>query len=286
MENLFPNLEIKEMINLQTYFNEFDESRVRLVTEFVNDLANYKAYNVFNPWGDADLELDSSEEAPLQRRENLIAYLLPRLGHSSTIVVAEAVGYQGGRFTGIAITCERMLLGHHKQIEGTMICPVPLHRTSSTTSKLLKGIQREKGLNEPTDTVVWGAIKEANIDPYTVLLWNIFPFHPHKENEPLTNRTPTEQEQAVGWLYTKRLLELNEQLHEPLCVTECSDRNVEGQAKQRTARNATEKGPLILGVGQKSAETMSRFGISITPLRHPANGGANLYRKGFKECLR
>ncbi len=50
------------------------------------------------------------------RRDNLVAYLLPRLGRAKVFVVAEAVGYQGGRFTGIAITCERMLLDKHKTI--------------------------------------------------------------------------------------------------------------------------------------------------------------------------
>ena len=100
---------------------------------------------------------------------------------------------------------------------------------------------------------------EKGIDPYDTLLWNIFPFHPHKEGNPLTNRTPTDKEQQLGWDYTKRLLDLHLELG-----------GVE---------------PLVLAVGQKSADTMGKFGLSAIGLRHPANGGANLYRQGFAEAV-
>ena len=116
---------------------------------------------------------------------------------------------------------------------------------------MLKRTQQEQGFNEPTDTVVWSAIIEQGIDPYDALLWNIFPFHPHKADEPLTNRTPTESEQQLGWEYTKRLLALHTELGGPK--------------------------PLVLAVGQKSADTMGRFGLSAIGLRHPANG--DVYRR-------
>ena len=57
-------------------------------------------------------------------------------------MVAEAVGYQGGRFTGIAITCERMLLDKHKTIRAKDVTPIRLERTSSPSSHLLKGTQQ------------------------------------------------------------------------------------------------------------------------------------------------
>ena len=56
--------------------------------------------------------------------------------------MAEAVGYQGGRFSGIAITCERMLLDKHKTIRAKDVTPIRLERTSSPTSSLLKGTQQ------------------------------------------------------------------------------------------------------------------------------------------------
>ena len=173
----------------------------------------------------------------------MVAYLLPRLGRAKVFVVAEAVGYQGGRFSGIAITCERMLLDKHKTIRAKDVTPIRLERTSSPTSSLLKGTQQKDGFNEPTDTVVWSAIVGKGINTYDTLLWNIFPFHPHKDGNPLTNRTPTDREQQLGWEYTKRLLDLHIELG-----------GVE---------------PLVLAVGQKSADTMGKFGLSAIGLRLP-----------------
>ena len=60
-------------------------------------------------------------------------------------------------------------------------------------------------MNEPTDTYVWGAIVDNGLDPRDVLLWNIFPFHPHKTS-PFSNRTPTDSELADGLVYAKALL--------------------------------------------------------------------------------
>ena len=248
--------ELEKILSFDEYIASFDAERVAKVRSFVDWLAQYQGSFVHNPWGEVNPDLEIVVEgfdAARVRRDNLVAYLLPRLGRAKVFVVAEAVGYQGGRFTGIAITCERMLLDKHKTIRAKDITTIQLERTSSPTSSLLKGTQQKDGFNEPTDTVVWSAIVEKGIDPYDTLLWNIFPFHPHKDGNPLTNRTPTDREQQVGWEYTKRLL---------------------GGVD-----------PLVLAVGQKSADTMGKFGLSAIGLRHPANGGANLYRQGFAEAV-
>lgn len=253
---------LEKGMSFDEYIAFFDAERVEKVRGFVEWLGQYRGSLVHNPWGEVnpDLEIVTEDfDAAQVRRDNLLAYLLPRLGRAKVFVVAEAVGYQGGRFSGIAITCERMLLDKHKTIRAKDVAPIRLERTSSPTSSLLKGTQQKDGFNEPTDTVVWSAIVEKGIDPYDTLLWNIFPFHPHKEDNPLTNRTPTETEQVLGWAYTKRLLELHREL------------------------GGDE--PLLLAVGQKSADTMGKFGLSAIGLRHPANGGANLYRQGFAEAV-
>lgn len=254
--------ELEKTLSFDEYIGAFDTERVEKVRGFVDWLAQYLGSLVHNPWGEVNPDLEivtKGFDAAQVRRDNLVAYLLPRLGRAKVFVVAEAVGYQGGRFTGIAITCERMLLDKHKTIRAKDVTPIRLERTSSPSSHLLKGTQQKDGFNEPTDTVVWSAIIEKGIDPYDTLLWNIFPFHPHKEGNPLTNRTPTDKEQQLGWDYTKRLLDLHLELG-----------GVE---------------PLMLAVGQKSADTMGKFGLSAIGLRHPANGGANLYRQGFAEAV-
>ena len=81
-----------------------------------------------------------------------------------------------------------------------------------------------------------------------------FPFHPYKKGNLLTNRTPSEEELAAGLAYTRELLALT--------------------------------GPLpLFAIGKKSENTLTAAGFTVTGLRHPANGGANIFRSQLKEAL-
>ena len=225
------------------------------VETFIKKLQRFSAPKVFNPWHDYDERYDASRRGSSVRRQQLQAYLEERLHKAKIIMIAEAVGYQGGRFTGIAMTCERMLLGHHDTVTSDMVFTgvLPKRTSRADSTYITKRIQRELGFNEPTDSVVWNAMLEANIDPYEVVLWNIFPFHPFKGDDGLTNRTPTQDELDQGWTYTKQLLRLFPDAH-------------------------------ILGIGQKSSLTLQAYGVDVeATLRHPANGGAGLYKQQFRE---
>ncbi len=230
------------------------KGNMREIDDFIEKLAAYGAPLVCNPWRDEDPALDIDGAAEI-RRENLARYLSRRIGRARVLFIAEACGYQGGRFTGIAMTCERMLLSRHPAVSADMVLGREGRRTSREDSPLLANDkQRKEGFNEPTDTVVWKSAAKAGLAPEDFLLWNIFPFHPHKENAPLTNRTPTEKELAGGLAFTKQLLEI-------------------------------ARPTLLLAIGRKSEETLQAADIPAIPLRHPANGGANLFRKGLFEAL-
>ena len=227
------------------------------VETFIKGLQRFSAPQVFNPWHDYDERYDASRRGSSVRRQQLQAYLEERLHKAKLIMIAEAVGYQGGRFTGIAMTCERMLLGHHDTVTSDMVFTgvLPKRTSRADSTYITKRTQRELGFNEPTDSVVWNAMLKANIDPYEVVLWNIFPFHPFKGDDGLTNRTPTQDELDQGWTYTKQLLSLFPDAH-------------------------------ILGIGQKSSLTLQAYGIDVqATLRHPANGGAGLYKQQFREFV-
>lgn len=215
--------------------------------------------NLWNPWLHWDARYDDAQ-GPKRRVQNLTAYLLPRLGRAKYIIIAEAMGYQGGRFTGIPITCERMVLGFHKTVKAMHISPISLWRTSSTTSSALKEIQWKQGFNEPTDTVVWSNILAAGLDPMDVLLWNLCPYHPSKPHNGLTNRTPTEAEQAMGWRIVEHLLATHAKLGGMVDT--------------------------IFGVGKKAAHMLETHGVAAVALRHPANGGAKLYGEQFFQKIR
>ena len=128
--------ELEKCMSIDEYITSFDAERVEKVRGFVDWLGQYHGSFVHNPWGEVNPDLEiviDGFDATRVRRDNLVAYLLPRLGRAKVFVVAEAVGYQGGRFSGIAITCERMLLEKHKTIRAKDVTPIRLERTSSPT---------------------------------------------------------------------------------------------------------------------------------------------------------
>ena len=224
------------------------------ISSFMNHLISFHGENVFNPWNDSNPDYDVKNAVEI-RRKNLMDYLSLRLGKAKILLVAEACGYQGGQFSGIAMTCERMLLGYHPSVNGEMIFHRMGERTSRSDSPFItKPTQREKGFNEPTDSVVWKACLDAGLLPEEFILWNIFPFHPYKKGNLLTNRTPAEEELSIGLTYTKELLSLTGAL------------------------------PLF-AIGRKSESTLTEAGFAVTGLRHPANGGANIFRSQLKEAL-
>ncbi len=221
---------------------------------FVETLTRYHGNNVFNPWADFDPDYDIAYARSI-RKAQLSRYLIARLDSARVLLIAEACGYQGGRFTGIAMTCERMMLNHHPDVNSKMVIGAPGRRTSRVSSPFIpKDSQRLQGFNEPTDTVVWKTALQAGLDPNDFILWNIFPFHPHQPGQMLSNRTPSDEELLTGLNYTKELLSLT--------------------------------GPLpLFAIGRKSADTLTAAGYKVTALRHPANGGTTLFKEGMYDAL-
>lgn len=156
--------------------------------EFFEKLASLDFPNTFNPWADR-CELDAvahpAEEKLLRLRQHLAAPA-PRL-----LLLGEAAGYQGCRYSGVTFTSERLLL------EGAIarIDP-PAQRLSL----------RPRPWSEPSATIVWGALHEAGLADHT-LMWNAFPLHPHKPGNPFSNRAPNAEELRAGAEILQLLLE-------------------------------------------------------------------------------
>ncbi len=225
------------------------------ITSFITALSQYSQPDVFNPWRDYAADCDISPEAPAIRRRQLHDYLQRRIKTARYLFIAEAAGYQGCRFTGIAMTCERMLLDAHKQITSAMILGYPGQRTSRPDCPYMTSRpQRLCGMNEPTDTYVWGAAIDNGLSPDDMILWNIFPFHPHKDS-PFSNRTPTDEELSQGLRYAMHLTSL--------CRPDIQ----------------------IGAIGRKSSQLLSEAGLSAVSMRHPANGGASLFRRQFAQWI-
>lgn len=194
---------------------------------------------VVNPYRDSDPDLDRPGAAR-QRRRNLEAYL-EHVGRVRCLLVGEALGFRGGRFSGIAFTSERQLAGANGRRLPWASAP-PFAPTSRNPALWL----------EPSGSVVWDTLGGK---PEGVLLWNAFPWHPYAPRSPLSNRCPERT------LWRANLHVLEELLAELGAVR-------------------------VLAVGRTSQAALADLGVAAPGLRHPAHGGAVLFREQLREQLR
>ena len=201
---------------------------------FVERLALLRFGSCFRPLADEHPELDQPG-APATRRANLVRYLVERTREPPVLLAGEAMGYAGGRFSGIAFTAERTLLEWG--------APYAL-------SSL-----RPEGYKELSGSIVHGLLGELGLEQ-RVLLWNTVPAHPHPVGRPLGNRAPTSLERVAGGEVLASLVEA--------------------------------VGPLaVLPVGRIAERSLDELGIPALPsVRHPAQGGATLFRRQTGMALR
>ena len=93
--------------------------------DFIESVAERSFGAAFCMFRDADPALER-DEGPALRRANATAYLNARGGRAPLLLVGEAMGYAGGRFSGIAFTAERTLMGWGEPFITS--CSTPLGR--------------------------------------------------------------------------------------------------------------------------------------------------------------
>ena len=134
-------------------------------------LSAFCAEGVFNQYRDEHPELDRPQAAALRRR-NLRAYL-HTFEAARYVLIGEAAGYAGCRFSGIPFTSEAQLVGR-----GALDWAARAQLDRSSTGHRL--------WVERSARMVW-EILGARTD---CLLWNAFPWHPYGPRGPLSNRQP------------------------------------------------------------------------------------------------
>src|SRR5205809_3207051 len=215
------------------------------VENFLRLLKKSPSSAVFNPWWQVDGENDVGPQAPAIRRKQLRAYLCERLKKARLAVVGEALGYRGGHFSGIPMTSERILFGRKTDagIEAKdFFSGIKPRRTS-------KRQKSRDGFSEPTATIVWSTLLRLGLSPEQFVLWNAFPWHSFNPRAGmLSNRTPTEAEQCAGLPVLKAFLEL----------FPCGD---------------------VVALGKVAASQLEDLNIEAHYVRHPASGGAKLFRQ-------
>jgi hypothetical protein len=174
------------------------------VDRFVQRLASFTPLpRVFNPWRQCDARDRDDADAAAIRRDQLGAYLAARRRSATLLLVAEALSARGGRFSGVPMTSERILLGHDPRV-----CEALARQHLSADADLLPGralrtsnadalrhrSDRHWGVYERTAAIVWRTMLLHEFAPTAFALWNAFPFHPFGDGGLCTNRTPTPTE--------------------------------------------------------------------------------------------
>ncbi len=167
-----------------------------------------------------------------RRRHNLTYYITQVIAQAPRwLLLGEAAGYRGCRWSGVPFTSEAWLWRD------------PLHAW---------GCQPDRNLATPpaeaTATCVWEALAQAHPLP---VLWNAYPFHPHRLGRPAGNRPPTVAEWKAGATFTRQLVALLPDVH-------------------------------LVAVGQVAARQLTYLGWPHVVVRHPAHGGRRAFVAGLE----
>jgi uracil-DNA glycosylase len=248
--------------------------------QFLRLLKNSPSGAVFNPWWQVDEENDIGPHSPAIRRKHLAVYFRERLGKARLAIVGEALGYRGGHFSGIPMTSERMLLSNqkdavaalyerrnleHRAGDGGQPPPQSYGAPGRPPLQILSGIKPRRtskpsvcpdGFSEPTATIVWGALLKIGVLPDEFVLWNAFPWHSFDPRRGLlSNRMPNKSEQLSGRPVLKAFLEL----------FPCEQ---------------------IVALGKIAAAQLEELNVNAHCTRHPASGGAKLFRQQIARALK
>jgi len=173
--------------------------------------------NVYNPYTDT------------AKAQNLSVYLSHMLTlNPKHVLIGEAPGHRGCRWSGVPFTDE-----FHLAAGGY----VDSHPLSSTQYNIISATPHK----ESSASTIWSVLTDESYFP---LLWNIFPFHPHKPGNHDTNRTPTKEEILSQSYFVIELLQLF-----PSVET-------------------------VFALGKQAENRLYNMGISSDYIRHPARGGA------------
>lgn len=198
---------------------------------FVSALAAADLPSVFNPWRDR-CSIHDRFDAAARRRANLEGVIAAALdARVETIWIARDLGYRGGRRTGVPLTDE-------------------VHLTNAAA--LMGGIALERATEGPaiaerTAAIVWQVLSRIG---QPVMLWNVFPFHPHEADDPMSNRCHTRAEREATWPLLQALVSML-------------------QPKR------------IVAIGRDAHLALNELDIPTTAIRHPSYGGQREFIDGM-----
>jgi hypothetical protein len=208
---------------------------------------------VFNQYRDRNDQVDVLDAAAI-RAENLRRYMANAIETASILVVGEAAGPWGCRFSGVPFTGEKQLID-----PSFPLFPLRGNRSSRTIPTCPTKVSPP--FISRSAEIFWSVMK-----PYhsRFLVWDAFPFHPHEPHDFLTVRNPNKEE--VKQFGEEALL---------LIINKY--------------KNLTN----IVAVGRKAEEvlkTLKPEGSITRPnepkyVRHPSRGGEGIFKKQMESLF-
>ncbi|MCA6343063.1 uracil-DNA glycosylase [Phenylobacterium sp.] len=202
-------------------------------SQFVSALEAMSLPSVFNPWRDR-CPVHDVADAAARRRHNLESFLEAAIrAKVRTMWIARDLGYRGGRRTGVPLTDEVHL---------------------AAAASLLGGVSLDRATDGPpmaerTAAIVWRVLGRIGSP---VILWNVFPFHPHDNDDPMSNRCHTRFEREETWPLLEALIEMVQPTR-------------------------------IVAIGRDASLALSELGVETSAVRHPSYGGQAEFISGMYE---
>ena len=137
---------------------------------------------VFNQYRDCNEQVDL-QTAPSTRLQNLKKYMEQALKTASVLVVGEAAGPWGCRFSGVPFMGERQLL------DSTF----PYKGERSSRSKTARPTRVDPPYISTSAEIFWRLMLQFHTQ---ILVWDAFPLHTHKCHDIFSVRNPTTTEVA------------------------------------------------------------------------------------------
>jgi len=159
---------------------------------------------VFNIYTDTNPKFERQDGYQI-RRANLYNYLASFPVRPTVLIVGEAPGWRGCRFSGVPFTSESQLQRASLPFQGQV------------TSL------RPRPYSEATATIFW---KVMGAYYPCFLAWNCVPFHLHRPGDPLTNRRPSNREIAHFIPFLSQLVSLLRP-YQVIAVGRCAERTLD-----------------------------------------------------------
>ena len=204
------------------------------IDQFITQLRRTKPpADCINPWRGRSA-IVKMRQANLEHYLNEMATQKP-----AVLLVGEAPGYRGCGLTGIPFTSERILAEGAAGLFGT--------------KSSYKIAPDQYPVSEASATIVWNVLSQF---PQNLpLIWNAFPFHPHKPGVVTSNRPPKVSELSLGARFLRKLLNLY-----PSVQT-------------------------VVAVGNRADDCLNRMGVDHLKIRHPSHGGKQDFTAGLTQIL-